>query len=78
MELLIKASWIISVLALVGVVLNIYKIRYCFWVWMVTNCYFCALDFAAGLYAQSALFAVYAVLAIWGLVKWTKVDDNAK
>ena len=75
MEFLIKVSWLISALALVGVVLNIYKIRWCFAVWLGTNCYFCALDFAAGLYAQAALFAVYAVLAVWGLVRW-KAEDN--
>ena len=76
MEFLIKVSWLISALALVGVVLNIYKIRWCFGVWLGTNCYFCALDFAAGLYAQSALFAVYAVLAVWGLIRWAKEEDK--
>ena len=77
MEFLIKVSWLISALALVGVVLNIYKIRYCFWIWLCTNSFFCVLDFAAGLYAQAALFAVYAVLAVWGLVRWRE-DGRAK
>ena len=72
MEFLLKASWFISALALVGVVLNIYKVRWCFAVWLCTNCAWMIVDFSAGLYAQAVLFAVYAVLAVWGLVKWAK------
>ena len=72
MEFLLKASWFISALALVGVVLNIYKVRWCFAVWLCTNCAWMIVDFAAGLYAQAALFAVYTVLAVWGLVRWAR------
>lgn len=78
MELLLKVSWLISALAMVGVVLNIYKIRFCFWIWLCTNTFFCVLDFAAGLYAQAFLFAVYTVLAIWGLVQWKRDDKGVR
>jgi len=63
-------SWIVSALALVGVVLNIYKRKECFYVWAVTNSCFGAYSFYKTAYSQSALFAVYFVLAIWGIYKW--------
>ena len=65
-------TWLITAASIIGVVANIYKRRWCFWVWTVTNFLWCAIDFKAGLYAQSALFAVYFVLAIWGLIQWKK------
>jgi nicotinamide riboside transporter PnuC len=70
MELFYKASWVVSILALLGTVLNIYKKQACFVLWTVTNFYFCIYDFCIGATAQSALFAVYFILALWGLWKW--------
>jgi nicotinamide mononucleotide transporter len=65
-------TWLITAASIVGVVANIYKRRWCFIVWLFSNGIWCAIDFQAGLYAQSALFAIYFVLAIWGLIKWKK------
>ncbi|OPX92708.1 MAG: Nicotinamide mononucleotide transporter [Pelotomaculum sp. PtaB.Bin104] len=65
-------TWLITIAAITGTVANIYKRRWCFCVWTITNCIWCFIDFAAGLYAQAFLFAIYAVLAIWGLVQWRK------
>ena len=62
--------WIVSGLALVGVVLNIKKKQACFFVWLVTNSLWCIYDYSIGAYAQSVLFMVYTLLAIWGIVEW--------
>ena len=63
-------TWSITVLALVGVWLNIKKRQSCFAVWLVTNTAWCVVDLRHGLYAQAALMAVYAVLSVWGLWAW--------
>ena len=60
----------VTALSIVGVVANIYKRRWCFWVWTVTNATWCVVDFRASLYGQALLFAVYFALAVWGLMKW--------
>jgi len=65
-------TWLITALALVGVVLNIKKNRLCFIVWLFTNSAWCIYDYSIGAYAQSALFAVYTCLAVWGLIEWRK------
>jgi nicotinamide riboside transporter PnuC len=63
-------TWIITVASIVGVVLNIHKRRSCFYVWACTNFAWMMIDFYEGIYSQAALFAVYFVLAIYGLTKW--------
>jgi len=62
--------WLLAAVSLVGVALNIRKRRESFAIWMATNTLWCAVDAAAGLYAQAALMAVYAGLAVWGFVAW--------
>ena len=68
--------WILATASLVGVVLNIRKRRACFAVWMVTNASWSIVDARAGLGAQAALMATYALLAMWGLVAWRPVPTS--
>ena len=63
-------TWILSVLAVIGVVLNIKKKSVCFVIWFFTNASWCVIDAIKGIPAQSALFAVYVVLAVWGIYEW--------
>jgi len=64
--------WAVTALAIIGVVLNIKKRRECFYVWLFTNSVWMVYDFTLGALAQSALFAVYVGLAIWGIIEWRK------
>ena len=63
--------WIVTLLSLTGVVLNIHKRRECYLVWLVTNLSWMIYDWMIGAWEQSALFAVYLILSVWGFVKWT-------
>lgn len=65
-------TWTLAALSVVGVVLNVKKKSICFVIWAITNAAWAVYDFSIGAYAQSALFAVYFGLAIWGLLKWKK------
>jgi len=69
-------TWIVTGLAIVGVVLNIYKIKWCFVIWSVTNLSWAIVDFNARLFPQAWLFVVYFVLAIVGLYKWFMEDKK--
>ncbi len=62
--------WVVAGVALVGVVLNIYKRRSCFLVWIFTNGAWCWYDFSLGAFAQSFLFLVYLGLSVWGFFRW--------
>ena len=69
---MIAISWIVTGLALIGVVLNIHKNSLCFVFWIITNAFWCIYDYHKDMFAQSFLFFVYFLLAIWGLIKWEK------
>lgn len=62
--------WLLTALSLIGVVLNIKKRREGFICWIFTNAAWAIIDFQAGIPAQGALFTVYFVLAVWGLIEW--------
>jgi nicotinamide riboside transporter PnuC len=63
-------TWLLTLASVIGVIANIYKRQWCFAIWAVTNAAWMVIDYRAGLPEQSALFAVYFILAIWGLWKW--------
>ena len=70
-----EISWVVTVMSIVGVVLNIKKKKSCFVIWSGTNGFWAVYDFYIGAYAQSALFTVYFVLAIYGLIEWGGSHD---
>ena len=63
--------WAITSLSIVGVILNIYKNRWGFALWMVTNAAWAVIDFYKGIPEQTVLFAVYFLTALWGFIFWS-------
>jgi nicotinamide riboside transporter PnuC len=63
-------TWILTILSIIGVILNAHQDRRCFYLWMVTNTSWAAVDFYKGIYAQGVMFSLYTLLAVWGLYKW--------
>jgi uncharacterized membrane protein len=59
---------ILYILGIAGIVLNNYRRRECFYVWLVV-------DYNAGLYVQAGLFATYLILAAHGLWKWKNHEN---
>lgn len=66
--------WIITLMAIGGVVLNIKRRVEGFYLWTISNIGFVAVDYNAGLYAQAVLFVVYTGLSVWGIIEWRKKD----
>ncbi len=70
-EILIEMfTWPLAFLTVIGVVLNVKKHRSCFFIWSLTNIFWVIYNYSTGSYAQSAVFAVYFCLAIWGIIRW--------
>jgi len=67
-------TWTITIASIIGTVANIYKKKWCFIVWLFTNSIWMIIDLRARLYAQAFLFAVYVLLAVWGLLQWSRVN----
>ena len=77
MDALTVFTWIITAMSLWGVWLNIKKDKRCFYIWIVANFGWIAVDIEAGLYAQAALFGIYSLLSVYGLVEWSR-DERVK
>ena len=68
-------TWIVSVVALIGTILNAQRNRFGFYAWLFTNAFWTVYDFKIGAYAQSVLFFAYFLLAIKGLITWKKKEE---
>jgi nicotinamide riboside transporter PnuC len=62
--------WVLSLASLVGVILNIYKRKECFYLWSVTNGLWIVYTWHRGAYPLTALFGAYFILALWGIWRW--------
>ena len=65
-------TWVITLISILGAILNAQKKIVGFWVWMLANTLWIVVDLQAGLPAQAALFAVYNGICIYGLLQWRK------
>ena len=63
--------WLLTLLSLIGVILNIRKRRECFLIWTFSNGSWAVIDYRAGLPEQAVLFAIYSLLALYGLYEWS-------
>jgi len=70
--------WVISFFSILGVWLNIKKVKYCFVIWMFTNACWMIIDFIQGIHAQAFLFMVYFILAVKGFYDWRKAEKGGK
>lgn len=69
-------NWIMSAVALAGTLMNAERNKYGFVFWLISNLYMTVRFAVIGEYAQMALFFVYFLLAIRGIVAWTKKEKS--
>lgn len=67
--------WLLTVGCLVGSILNSYKRRACFWIWIVCNIAWIIIDIKNMTYSRATLDAVQTVFCIIGLHEWSKHGD---
>lgn len=61
-----------TILAVVGVLANNRRLRWCFLLWMVSNALSLAIHAHAAIWSLAARDAIFLVLAVEGWVKWGK------
>ncbi len=66
--------WTLTVVSIIGAVLNIKKKRSSFAVYTVANIGWIAVNIYHGIYAQAALFLVFTGLSTWGWIEWGRRD----
>lgn len=65
-------GWIVTAICLIGTVLNVKKVQFCFVLWTIGNFLWLILDLYNKVYSRSLLDIIQLVLAIWGYVAWKK------
>jgi len=71
--LIVEIFGIISTtLAVIGVLANNRRLRWCFLVWMVSNGLSLAIHAQAAIWSLLARDAIFLVLAVEGWIKWGK------
>ncbi len=65
-------GWTVTVIAVTGVILNNHRLRACFVLWLVSNSLSAGLHIHAGMTALAVRDAIFFILAIHGLICWSK------
>ncbi len=68
--------WTVTIVALVGVVLNIEQDSRCFFLWGFTNASFAIRTYFLGAFEMTVLFSIYFLLAIVGIIRWNQKAKN--
>lgn len=61
---------------MIGTILNVKRDWRGFIFWAAANVGWIVIDFRAGLYAQSLMFGVFLVLALWGIYDWKRASGR--
>lgn len=69
-------NWITTAICLMGTVLNVKKIKLCFWLWLAGNILWLIIDIKNGLWSRAILDIVQGILALWGIIEWKKENKN--
>lgn len=62
--------WALTLASITATILNIKKYWVAFPMWIFTNSAWAFYNLSKGIYSASAMFTVYAMLAIWGTFEW--------
>ena len=64
-------TWAFIAIALVGNILIIRKNYLGFLLWVLVDSYFFGINAATGDFSQAAIFALYIIMAFYGLYTWS-------
>ena len=66
--------YIITAFSIAGTIANSFQKKWCFWLWICTNIFWCGYNILNNQYAQSLLYAFNFVMCIVGLCQWRQND----
>lgn len=65
-------EWVATILTLIGVVLNIKKIRVCFIIWFVANSFWIYIMAMSQHWGMVICQIVFCATCVWGWFAWAK------
>lgn len=70
--------YLVTAASIVGTVANSLQKRWCFYVWLCTNAFWCIFNVINVSYAQVVLYAFNFTMSILGLIKWQRNGTKRK
>lgn len=64
--------YFVTAASIIGTFANSLQKRWCFYIWLCTNTFWCIYNAVNGSYAQAALYAFNFAMAALGLIKWRR------
>lgn len=68
--------YIMTAFSVAGTIANSFQKKWCFWLWMCTNIFWCGYNVLNTQYAQALLYVFNFVMCIVGLIKWQKLQPH--
>ncbi len=65
-------TWLLAIVSLSGNIFNVKKSVVCFYIWAIGEVFWFILDIKSGAFGRAFLDLVQFVLAIWGIIEWSK------
>ena len=62
--------WGVSLITIVGSILNVKKLGLCFVIWTICNLFWLIYDIISGLYSRATLDLVNLSTSVWGMFEW--------
>lgn len=73
---LIFANWLATAIAILGAIYNSNQEKKGFYLWILSNTFFCVHNFCIQQFAVSFLFCFYIFISVNGLLKWKDNDTD--
>ena len=68
--------YIMTAFSVAGTIANSFQKKWCFWLWICTNIFWCGYNTLNNQYAQALLYAFNFVMCIVGFLKWQKPQSH--
>lgn len=69
-------TWIITIISMVGTILNVKKMICCFYVWTIANIMWLLYDMSTGMISRALLDVTQLIFGIWGIYEWKSMESG--
>ena len=68
--------WVVTIISLIGSVLNAKKSKWCFYIWILANILWLIYDIHIELYSRAALDVIQTIICVSGIIYWKKEENQ--
>ena len=69
-------SYVLAAVSITGTILNVKKIKYCFYIWAFTNTAWIVYDVYMHTWGRVPVDVINLIIAVWGIFSWSKKTEK--